>query len=237
MPTLTDTDITTWTADYQTLGASSANIPKTADLILGLMAEQFQNIKSVVRAESENKQWERWALPATYVSNPTAKTTVYSIPGNVRYDAVPPGPVDLNRAVLVITGGVTQVGYITSLITTSPTTFRVAFASTAPSSSPSEMMFGVTTQTNSGGRHFYQTGTTQISTGTSATVTFVSEEADASYGVLMQLVGTSGPGPFPDLNFITLVAFANRATTGFTYTIGAAVPASSAIAFYWAIFR
>lgn len=236
MPTLTDTDITKWSADYPTLGSGSANTPRTFVDMQGLVAEQVQNVKSVVRAESESKQWERWNLTATWLNNPTAKTARYSIPGNVLTSASPPGPVELNRMVLVVTGGVTKVGYVTALGTTSPTVFRVAFTTTAPAASPSEMMFGALTLSG-GGRHIYQTGTTSIAyPALSATVTFASEECDANYSVFMEIAGLTG-GPWTTKMLQTVIAFASRTTTGFTFSIREFMILGEAIDFYWWIVR
>lgn len=245
MPTLTDTNITTWSADYQTLGASSANVPKTADLILGLMAEQLQNIKSVMRAESTLKQWERWGLTATPVATPSATSTRFSIPGNVLTSASPGGPVEIHRSVRVFgtfAGGASPAqGYIRSVIATNPTVFVVQFTGgyrVETTDTVTEMFFGGDTYFSGGLHHFYQLGTaTSTNPGTTVAVTFPTEEADVAYQPFLQPLDTTGAGPFTDAMFITKIPTAARTTTGFTFTVGATPLAGCTVVFYWMIIR
>lgn len=78
MPPLSDTSITNWQDDY--LGQDT-NSPFESDAIATMLDDQARNIKSVVRAESENKAWVRTGLLPTYVS-----ATSFSVPGDQRDD-------------------------------------------------------------------------------------------------------------------------------------------------------
>jgi hypothetical protein len=76
VPPLSDTDITTWAADYLT---ADGNSPSDTEYINQLLGAQARNIKSVKRAESLNKQWVRTGYVPTYIS-----ANSFSHPGDVR---------------------------------------------------------------------------------------------------------------------------------------------------------
>lgn len=77
---LSDTDIIDWADDYT---GADTNTPTDTQLINGQLDDEVRNIKSVVRAESRAKQWERCALTPTYVNE-----TAFTLPGDVRDTAI-----------------------------------------------------------------------------------------------------------------------------------------------------
>lgn len=100
MPPLSDTSITNWQDDY--LGQDT-NSPFESDAIATMLDDQARNIKSVVRAESENKAWVRTGLLPTYVS-----ATSFSVPGDQRDD------FSVGRRVRAPITGATKYGTILS---------------------------------------------------------------------------------------------------------------------------
>lgn len=100
MPPLSDTEIINWQDDYL---ASDTNGPANADMISTQLGDQVRNIKSVERAESELKQWERHGLTATYIS-----ATSFSFAGDKRTTAV------VGRRIKVTISGSTKYGTILS---------------------------------------------------------------------------------------------------------------------------
>lgn len=100
MPPLSDTSIVNWQDDY--LGQDT-NSPQGSDAIATMLDDQARNIKSVERAESENKAWVRPGLLPTYIS-----ATSFSVPDDQRVD------FSVGRRVrATITGG-TKYGTILS---------------------------------------------------------------------------------------------------------------------------
>lgn len=100
MPPLSDTAITNWQDDY--LGQDT-NSPFESDQIATMLDDQARNIKSVVRAESENKAWVRTGLLPTYVS-----ATSFSVPDDQRVD------FSVGRRVRATITGDTKYGTILS---------------------------------------------------------------------------------------------------------------------------
>ncbi len=94
----------------------------------------FGKSKSVVRAESENKQWERWGLTPTYLS-----ATQFTLVG----DQVSSGPCYVNpRIKATVTAGMVY-GYISAASYTNPTTtVTVVLDSGALDAGLSEVQFG-----------------------------------------------------------------------------------------------
>lgn len=63
---LTDTSITDWHDDYT---GADTNTPTDSQSISGQLDDEVRNIKSVVRGESNYKNWEQPGLTPTYVSS------------------------------------------------------------------------------------------------------------------------------------------------------------------------
>jgi len=99
VPPLSDTDITAWKDDYL---SSDSNSPADSDYIAGMLGDQARNVKSVVRAESENKAWMRLGEVATYIS-----ATSFSLVGDQRAVA------SIGRRVKAAITGATRYGTIT----------------------------------------------------------------------------------------------------------------------------
>lgn len=100
MPPLSDTSIMSWEPDF--LGQDT-NSPQGSDSIATMLDDQARNIKSVVRAESENKAWVRTGLLPTYVS-----ATSFSVPDDQRDD------FSVGRRVRATITGATKYGTILS---------------------------------------------------------------------------------------------------------------------------
>lgn len=112
---LSDSTITDWAADY--LG-DDTNSPTDSEDMAGLLDDQVRLIMSVVRAEAENKMWERWGLTPTYVS-----ATAFKLPGDVRVQ-----PAVVGRRVKVTYGSGTKYGtIITSSYSAPDTTVTVVW--------------------------------------------------------------------------------------------------------------
>jgi len=107
-----DTDITTWLADFT--GADS-NAPVDGENIGGLLDDVARNIKSVQRAESENKQWVRPGWAPTFVT-----ATSFTLTGDRRTTAV-----SGRRCKATLTGGVKYGTVASSSFGSSVTTVNV----------------------------------------------------------------------------------------------------------------
>lgn len=94
---VTDTTIASWSTTV------SDNSPARSDQIGGLLDDQVRNVRSVVRAEAENKQWVRLASAPTFVS-----ATSFSVPGDQRTDFA------VGRRVKATLSGSTKYGTILS---------------------------------------------------------------------------------------------------------------------------
>jgi len=75
---LTDTSITEWAI------VTDTNDPTDHELIAGLLDDQARMVKSVNRAEAENRGWVRQGLPGTWIS-----ATSFSLAGDKRLIAAP----------------------------------------------------------------------------------------------------------------------------------------------------
>lgn len=109
---LTDTTIESWTADYT---GADENTPLAGQLIATQLDDEVRNIMSVVRAEAENKNWERHGQVPTFTSSfPSAGG--FSLPGDQRDVAVP------GRRVKMFLSGATRYGVIISATYAAPNT-------------------------------------------------------------------------------------------------------------------
>lgn len=110
---LTDTSILDWRQDFLTDDTNTP--PDVGTTISKLLDDEARVCKSVVRAESDNKAWERHGLAATYIS-----ATSYSHVGDQRTVAQP------NRRVKATYGGGTLYGRIlTSVFASNITTMDI----------------------------------------------------------------------------------------------------------------
>jgi len=100
VPPLVDTSILEWQDDY--LGADT-NLPQDGSSVGGTLDDIVRNIKSVQRAESENKEWVRSGLTPTYVS-----ATSFTVAGDHRVD-LPAG-----RRLKATISGATKYGTVLS---------------------------------------------------------------------------------------------------------------------------
>lgn len=100
MPPVSDTSIEDWKADYTGL---DTNGPADSDLTASLVDDQIRNIRSVVRAESTNKEWIKLSVMPTYVS-----ATSFSVPGDLRLEFA------VGRRVKATLSGSTKYGTILS---------------------------------------------------------------------------------------------------------------------------
>lgn len=134
---LTDTNITKWNADYT---GADTNSPTGATSMAGVLDDELRNIKSVVRAESESKQWERWGLTPTYVS-----ATQFTLAGDQRTSNG--GPIAVNRRIKATVTAGTVYGYISVVAYTSLTTITVVMdGASALDSGLSEVAYGALTE-------------------------------------------------------------------------------------------
>lgn len=97
---LLDTMITDWQSDYL---SADTNSPADGAKILTTLDDEVRNIKSVVRAESEAKEWVRLGLTPTYVS-----ATSFTLSGDHTDEAV------VGRRIKATLSGATRYGYILS---------------------------------------------------------------------------------------------------------------------------
>lgn len=100
MPPVSDTQITDWAADYAT---ADTNTPRDRQDIGGLLDDEMRNFRSVVRAEAENKEWERYGRAPTFLN-----TTAFSFEGDMRLVARP------GRRVKAILDGAVKYGHVKS---------------------------------------------------------------------------------------------------------------------------
>lgn len=105
---LSDTSITMWENDYLT---SDTNSPADSDYIATMLDDQARNVKSVARAEAENKAWVRLGEVATYVS-----ATSFTLVGDQRAVA------SIGRRVKASITGATRYGTIRNSTFASNTT-------------------------------------------------------------------------------------------------------------------
>ncbi len=98
MPLLTDTDVSSWRADYL---SSDNNSPSNGSLINQQLDDQVRNIMSVVRAEAENRDWQRLGEVPTYIS-----ATSFSLSGDQTDTAI------VGRRIKATISGGTKYGTI-----------------------------------------------------------------------------------------------------------------------------
>jgi len=102
---LPDSNITLWTPGYPGV---DTNIPLGSDIIGTNLDDQFRVIKSVARAESINKSWERWK--GLYGTLTFVDTTHFRFAGD---QVTPPGPCIVGRRIKATVTAGTVEGYIT----------------------------------------------------------------------------------------------------------------------------
>lgn len=105
---LSDDTIIEWLNDYLT---SDSNSPADTDYIATMLDDQARNVKSVARAEAENKAWVRLGEVATYVS-----ATSFTLVGDQRAVA------SIGRRVKASITGATRYGTIRNSTFASNTT-------------------------------------------------------------------------------------------------------------------
>lgn len=110
---VSDTSIESWTSDYP---GDDTNTPLAGALIATTLDDEVRNIMSVVRAEAENKNWERPGLVPTFVSA-TIGASLLSFPGDQRVTAIIG-----RRAKMFLSGGVTYYGTIINSTYSAPNT-------------------------------------------------------------------------------------------------------------------
>ncbi len=142
---VSDTSIITWQDNYPT---TDTNTPAGTDSMAGVLDDQLRNIKSVVRQESENKQWIRYlglqSAPSTSAPSYISSTS-FSLPG----DWVTPGIMQVNRRIVAICTGGNYTGSIaTATYNGVITTVTLTMDSTGIDASMTEVMVGALTDGN-----------------------------------------------------------------------------------------
>lgn len=152
---VTDTVITDWEPDF---GAADTNTPTATTQFSSLpLSDELRNLKSVVRAESVDKQWERWlgiaspwspsASAPTYIS-----ATSFSLPGNWTAASAGYYPVIalVNRRIkATVTAGTVYGSIVSASYAGGITTVTLAMDSgMALDSGLSEVMWGIIDDVN-----------------------------------------------------------------------------------------
>lgn len=145
MPRPTDSQIIQWKNDYN---GADTNVPQGSDIVGSWLDDQLRIIKNVVRAESVNKQWERWA--GLYGTLTPVDGTHFMLSGDQRLASG--GPCQPGRRIKATLAGGTVYGYIImDAFSGTDTTVTVIMDSTPLDGTLSEVQFGSNTFTQGGG--------------------------------------------------------------------------------------
>lgn len=226
--------ISDWAADYG--GADTNDPPASTPIPYPVvndgngLAEKIRDIKSVIKAESQNKGWEPDAIAATRVSS-----SVFTIGTDIR-ELYPVG-----IAIKLDLGSTEEVVYLTEIdgtgmeLTVSPASVavgltHVTFSSIKPKSTPLRSAYGYPKNVGSPlPNRISQRARFQISESTvTVSVPFMRTERSDDYELLLQAVDDDG-GMAP--NGAYRVIDVTKTATGFSMTIDAAPGAG--VTMFW----